>query len=357
MFKNSFGSVFRITTFGESHGFGIGVVIDGCPAGLNIEEEEICEYLSLRAPGKKFTSSRKEPDRVKILSGVFEGKTTAAPICLLISNEDVVSHDYEKVKNVLRPEHANATYMMKYGYFDYRGGGRASGRETAARVAASFIAKKLLAIYGIKSIAYLKALGNITLKNVSLSVDILLKKRNKSEIFTVDENIEKLMIRRLKNLQKTKDTIGSIVGFLAEIPKNLGEPVFEKLPAKIGSLMLSIPGAKGFEIDDGFMAAKKKGSSRNSGWRYENHRLITQSSTLGGISTGQPLMGTVAFKPPSTIGKKQKSVDFARKEKEFAVSDVSRHDVTIGIRGAIVVEACLNLALLDLFLLNRLARI
>jgi chorismate synthase len=361
MFKNSFGSVFKITTFGESHGSNIGVVIDGCPSGINIDEEEINAYMALRSPNKPFTSTRKEHDKVEILSGVYRGKTTGAPICLMIKNEDVKRDDYDLMKDVLRPGHANLTYRNKYGFVDDSGGARASGRETASRVAASVIAKKFLEINGIKSVGYLKAVGDISLSSdLTDSVDDIMVKRNNSPIFTIDLIIEEKMIARLKEVQENKDSIGSLVGFKAIIPPNLGEPIFEKLPAKIGAIMLSIPGVKGFEIGDGFSVCRQLGSYHNDQFAVIDGKVVMKTNhaggVLGGISTGMPLIGAVVFKPPSTIGKEQISYDFIGKEALFLMSDSTRHDTVIGIRGAIVVEACLNLALVDLLLLNRLAK-
>lgn len=299
--SNRFGRTFCFTTWGESHGKAIGVVIDGCPAGLEICEEDINAELDKRAPGKSpYTSPRKEPDRVEILSGLFEGKTTGAPISLLIANCDADSSKYEPIKHLIRPGHANATYLAKYGIFDYRGGGRASARETAARVAAGAVAKKLL---------------DCTFSSRLVSPDM--------------EAVEKAM--------EEGSSVGGIVEARAEnVPIGLGDPIYHKLDAELAHAMLSIPATKGFEIGSGFSCGRDAGG------------------ILGGISTGEPIVCRVAFKPTSSTKKLQETVDLNGNPAILKLPEGSRHDPCVAIRGAVVVESMLALVLADAFLSARL---
>lgn len=337
MASNSFGQIFRITTWGESHGKGIGVVIDGCPAGLAITEAEINEALALRAPGQSpYTSPRKEKDHAEIYSGVFEGITTGAPISIIIHNHDAKSNAYEPIKNLLRPGHANFTYLEKYGVFDYRGGGRASARETACRVAAGAVAKKLLQHEGIHLTAYLDSIAGIQER------EAMMKK--------IDEAIE------------TGDSLGGIVSFeVTGLPIGLGDPVYEKLEANLAKAMLSLPATKGFEIGEGFQAANMQGSEHNDLFINQEERIITQTNhaggTLGGISTGMPLTGRVAFKPTSSIKKAQQTLNKNGKTVDFILPEGSRHDPCVAIRAVPVVEAMCALVLADAWLLDRCAKL
>ncbi len=363
MASNFFGQIFRITTFGESHGPAIGVVIDGCPAGLEISPQEIDAELAHRQPGKsRHVSPRSEPDKAQILSGVFEGKTTGAPIAIAIFSRDADSSKYEPIKNLLRPGHANFTYLEKYGIFDYRGGGRSSARETAARVAAGAVAKKLLAAHRIHLCAYLCELGSIAVSETSLSdLSSLRKAALASELFCPDPSAEKKMIHALDAVQKEGDSLGGIVQAIATgLPVGLGDPVYAKLEALLASAMLSIPASKGFEIGSGFASARMKGSEHNDSFDLDPEGKIRPSSnfaggTLGGISTGAPLLFKVPFKPTSSIRKAQKTLTVQGEEAPFGLPEGSRHDPCVAIRAVPVVEAMLALVLADALLMNRSA--
>lgn len=363
--SNSFGSLFRITTFGESHGPAIGVVIDGCPAGLPISTEEIRDELSLRKTGKtSYTSPREEKDDPEILSGVFEGKTTGAPIALVIRNRDADSSKYEPIKDLLRPGHANYTYLEKYGIFDYRGGGRSSARETAARVAAGAIAKKLLAHFGIQTCAFVSEIGGIAMapppfKNLGL----LRKKTLANPIFCPDEKAAKKMMEAIEAAKNEGDSLGGILhGAAAGLPAGLGDPVYQKLEANLAYAMLSLPATKGFEIGSGFAAARMKGSEHNDAFEADPKGKIRPATnlaggTLGGISTGAPLLFRVAFKPTSSIEKPQKSVSITGKKRTFKLPPGSRHDPCVAIRAVPIVDSMLALVLADALLMNRLSRL
>ena len=342
MGSNSFGMIFRITTWGESHGKAIGVVIDGCPAGLKIEEAEINEALRKRAPGNSpYTSPRKEQDLAEILSGVFEGKTTGAPLSLIIWNKDADSSRYEPIKDLLRPGHANYTYLEKYGVFDYRGGGRASARETACRVAAGAVAKKLLQHYGIKVTAHIKQIGSSV---------------TDSRILTPE------MVALIEKAKVEGDSLGGIVEFIAEgLPAGLGDPIYEKLEAKLAQALMSLPASKGFEIGSGFASVAMKGSEHNDLFTNQAGKVETKSNhaggTLGGISTGMPLIGRVAFKPTSSIKKQQETLTTDKEPATFELPNGSRHDPCVAIRAAPVVEAMVALVLADCLLMNRGAKL
>lgn len=356
MGSNSFGTLFKVMTWGESHGKAIGVVIDGCPAGLELSEEDIQKELDLRAPGKNaVTSPRREPDRAEILSGVFEGKTTGAPISILIWNIDVDSSKYEPMKDVLRPGHANFTYLEKYGIFDFRGGGRASARETACRVAAGAIAKKFLGHYAIEVRAYIQQIGPIKISHNKV-------RKGNNGINCPDEKAEKEMIALLEKTKEEGDSLGGVVEFLIEsLPAGLGDPVYEKLEANLARAMLSIPATKGFEIGSGFKCVEMTGSEHNDLFYVEEDEVKTRSNhaggTLGGISTGMPLVGRVVFKPPSSIKKMQKTLNNEHEPIEFTLPEGSRHDPCVAIRAVPVVEAMVALVLADALLLNRCARL
>ena len=356
---NSFGRIFRITTFGESHGSAIGVVVDGCPAGLPITNEEIDEQLARRRPGfNAHTSPRKEEDHAEILSGLFEGVTTGAPITIIIRNRDTDSSTYEAIKDLFRPGHANYTYLSKYGIFDYRGGGRASARETAARVAAGAIAKKFLSYSQIHCVAYLSEVGGIA---ASLSHQLQMAV-NASPIFCPDRDAEQKIMERIAEVREEGDSVGGIVGCMAQIPVGLGDPIYGKLEAQLASAMLSLPATKGFEIGSGFAAARQKGSEHNDAFDLNEHgETITRTNfsggTLGGISTGAPLFFRVAFKPTASIRKEQRTVSLKKERTTIQLSQEARHDPCVAIRAVPVVEAMTNLVLADAVLLNRCSRI
>ncbi len=363
MASNFFGQIFRITTFGESHGPGIGVVIDGCPAGLPLTAEDIDLELARRKPGNRaHTSPRKEDDHVKILSGLFEGKTTGAPIALWIENRDVDTSPYEAIKHLYRPGHANFTYLEKYGVFDHRGGGRASARETAARVAAGAVAKKLLETQGIRAAAFLCAVGEVSCTLDEFNPTKLAEQTRTSPLFCPDLATETAMLQTLEETASAGDSLGGIVGCIAEVPVGLGDPVYHKLEALLAYAMLSLPASKGFEMGDGFAAARMKGSQHNDGFGADgsgNVRPLTNHAggTLGGISTGEPLSFRVAFKPTSSIRKPQETTTLSGQTATLQLPVTARHDPCVAIRAVPVVEAMAALVLADALLLNRSAKL
>ena len=352
MASNSFGTLFRITTWGESHGKGVGVVIDGCPANLPITETEINRELFYRLGGKTpYTTPRKEQDRAKIFSGVFQGKTTSAPISIIIFNRDSDPLKYEPIKHLIRPGHAHFTYLEKYGIFDYRGGGRSSARETVCRVAAGAIAKKLLAHFNIKCISYLYSIGSVTIQSVDLHAI------SQSPIFCPDKKKEKEMLHILEKVKHQNDSLGGIIESRTEnLPVGVGDPVYEKLEANLAKAMLSLPASKGFEIGKGFHASRLQGSEHNDPFTTNSAGKIVPTSnhaggTLGGISTGLPLIFRVPFKPISSIHKVQQTVDTAGKKCSFKLPTGSRHDLCTAIRAVPIVEAMTALTLVDSLLL------
>lgn len=363
MASNSFGTIFKITTWGESHGKAIGVVIDGCPAGLWINEDEINAALALRAPGRNpYTSPRAEPDRAQILSGTFEGQTTGAPISILIPNKDADSSKYEPIKDLFRPGHANYTYLEKYGIFDYRGGGRSSARETACRVAAGAIAKKFLDYYGIYIVAYTLQVGSVEAQIDVQDMEQVRTKTIESPVFCPDATASESIVALIDQAKEAGDSLGGVIEFVVHgISAGLGDPVYSKLEANLASAMLSIPATKGFEIGSGFQSATMQGSEHND--RFENPSGTIQThtnhagGTLGGISTGMPIVGRVAFKPTSSIRQAQQTVNTAGQETTFQLPDGSRHDPCLAIRAAPVVEAMAALVLVDAVLMNGRVRI
>lgn len=339
MASNHFGQIFRITTWGESHGKAIGVVIDGCPAGLDLSQVDIQQELNRRAPGQSIhTSPRKEPDQAEILSGVFEGKTTGAPISILIPNKDADSSKYEPIKHLLRPGHANYTYLEKYGLFDHRGGGRASARETACRVAAGAVAKKLLKHFGITTEATIKEIGGTRIQDPG--------------------QIEELV----GAAQAAGDSLGGVVEFKVHaLPTGLGDPVYEKLEANLAKAMMSLPATKGFELGSGFEGATMKGSEHNDAFYTDGGHVKTVTNhaggTLGGISTGMPLIGRVAFKPASSINQQQSTIDIHGEKSSFDLPKGSRHDPCVVLRTLPIIEAMVALVLADALLMNRTVRL
>lgn len=363
MGSNSFGNHFRITTWGESHGKAIGVVIDGCPAGLEISEPEINAALQMRAPGRSpYTSPRGEADAAEILSGVFEGKTTGAPICIIIPNKDADSSKYDPIKDLLRPGHANYTYLEKYGIFDYRGGGRSSARETAGRVAAGTIAKKLLLHLGISLVAYIKQIGGVIAdieseRGLELSELIFL-----SPVFCPDPEAAKAMQALIEKAKEEGDSLGGIVEFAAiGVPTGLGDPIYEKLEARLGAAMMSLPASKGVEIGSGFRSVLMQGSEHNDRFTIKSQSVHTETNhaggILGGISNGMPIIGRVAFKPTSSIMKPQTTLTTSGNASSFQIPPGSRHDPCVAIRAVPIVEAMLALVLADASLSNRGAKL
>lgn len=362
MASNFFGTIFRIVTWGESHGKAVGVVIDGCPAGVEIGEEEISTYLRARAPGKTpWTSPRDEKDQAEVLSGVFEGKTTGAPISILVWNRDVDSRPYEELKDILRPGHATFTYLQKYGIFDHRGGGRASARETVGRVAAGAVAQKFLRNRGVQVLAYLKQVGNLEACVEGREVEELRSLANKSPLFCPDEKISAEMMAQISQAKEEGNSLGGVVEFVAMgVPAGLGDPIYLKLEASLAQAMLTLPASKGFEIGAGFQAAKMSGASHNDGFRKRGDKIEMQTNhaggTLAGISSGMPVIGRVAFKPTSSIRQPQETVNLAGDPVSLQFPEGSRHDPCVAIRAVRVVEAMLALVLADAFLLDRCAR-
>ncbi|MFA6119278.1 MAG: chorismate synthase [Parachlamydiales bacterium] len=353
--SNTFGEIFKVTTFGESHGKLIGVIIDGCPSNLEISEEEINIELKKRRPNlNEYVSQRNEFDFARIVSGVFEGKTTGAPICIVIENNDVKSSAYDEIINVLRPSHANYTYLKKYKIFDHRGASRASGRETALRVAAGAIAKKILKRKNIKVFAYLKSLGNI-----SADIDYNnLSGLDENSIYCPDLKAEKMMLEKLLEIKNQKDSIGGIVEFYIDnVPVGIGEPIYDKLNARLAYALMSIPSAKGFEIGDGFESVNKRGSYRNDVFEYVDDQVRTitnnEGGILAGISNGMPIIGRVVFKPAATIGLPINTIDIYGNKVILKYEDDSRHDACIAIRATPVVEAMCALTIVDFILLNQ----
>ncbi|MBI4440303.1 chorismate synthase [Candidatus Woesearchaeota archaeon] len=345
MSYSTFGKYFRVTTWGESHGKAIGAVIDGCRPGIELSEEYIQKELDRRKPGQSsIVTPRKEEDKVEILSGVFEGKTTGTPISLIIYNRDVDSSKYEKIKSLIRPGHAMFTYMKKYGIYDYRGGGRASARETAMRVAAAAIAKKILAEKSIKVTAYVKEVGGIAAKKIDYA------EIQKNPVNCPDKEAAKKIEKAILKARGEGDSLGGIVEVVAEnVPAGLGDPVFDKLEATIAQALMSIPAVKGVEIGAGFQSARMKGSQSNDAFAKKGNKIITVTNNaggiLGGISNGMPILARVAVKPTSSILKEQETVDVSGKKQTIRVE--GRHDPCVAIRAVPVVEAMMILALAD----------
>ncbi len=353
---NSFGHTFRISTFGESHGTAIGVVIDGCPAGLELDLDFIQKELDRRRPGQSaIVTQRQEADRVELLSGVFEGKTTGMPLALLIRNEDAKSKDYGHIADKYRPSHADFTYQAKYGHRDYRGGGRSSARETAARVAAGAVAKQFLSKNGISVTAWVSRVGEIVLEKHYEALDF--SKIEATPVRCPDLEVAEQMETLIREVRKAGDTIGGIVSCVVKgCPAGLGEPVFDRLHADLGKAMLSINACKGFEIGSGFAGVTMRGSQHNDPFfTDENGKVRTRSNhsggVQGGISNGMDIDFRVAFKPVATIVQAQESVNEAGDSVQ--VEGKGRHDPCVLPRAVPIVEAMAALVLADHFLRNR----
>lgn len=357
MAGNTFGQLFRITTFGESHGGAVGVVVDGCPPGIKISEAEIQKDLDRRKPGQSYiTSPRKEEDAIRILSGVFEGKTTGTPILLLAYNKDVKSKDYDHLKNLFRPGHADYTFQMKYGTRDWKGSGRASARETLARVAAGAIAKKYLKEkLNIECISYVEQVGDIKTKIDFKKVEMSAIESN--IIRCPDQEVAKKMIKLIESVKADGDSVGGVIrGVIRNLPVSLGEPVFDKLPADLGKAMLSINAVKGFDFGSGFEGVSMHGSEHNDEFYIDkNGKTRTKSNyaggTLGGISNGEDVYFRVAFKPVSTIMKKQNTVDV--KGKGVVLEAHGRHDPCVLPRAVPIVDAMSALVIMDHYLRHK----
>ncbi|OWK70896.1 chorismate synthase [Pedobacter sp. AJM] len=364
MAGNSFGQLFRITTFGESHGVAIGVIIDGCPAQLGIDMDFIQSELDKRKPGQsKITTQRKESDTVQVLSGVFEGKSTGTPIALLIPNEDQRSKDYGHNVDVYRPSHADYVYDAKYGIRDHRGGGRSSARETAARVAAGAIAKLFLKQQGIEIFAHVTAVGNIEAPNLeSNDLSALLEVREENIVRCADPATAHEMIEFIDAIRKDGDTVGGKIGCVIKgCPAGLGEPVFDKLHADLGKAMLSINAVHGFEYGSGFAGSELRGSQHNDrpipNPSPDGKGFITTTNfaggILGGISNGMDITFKVAFKPVATIMHSQQTINAAGEASE--IKGKGRHDPCVVPRAVVIVEAMAALVLADQFLRNKMS--
>jgi chorismate synthase len=353
--SNTYGKIFNITTFGESHGTALGVIIDGCPAGLDIDENFIQSELDRRKPGQSsIVTQRKEADSFQILSGVFEGKSTGTPLAMVIWNGDAKSHDYAHIADKFRPSHADFTYFAKYGIRDYRGGGRSSARETVARVAAGAIAKLFLKTLGVEVYAYVSQVGVLKLEKTYQELDF--QEIEKNIVRCPDPTLAQQMIDYIKEIRKDGDTVGGVVSCVAQnVPVGLGEPVFDKLHAELGKAMLGINAAKGFEYGSGFAGVALKGSQHNDLFYQDGDKVKTQSNhsggVQGGISNGEDIYFRVAFKPVATIMQDQESVN--ESGETITVSGKGRHDPCVVPRAVPIVEAMTALVLADFYLRNK----
>jgi chorismate synthase len=345
---NSFGKSFIVTTFGESHGLALGCIVDGCPPGMELSEADIQGDLDRRRPGRnKHTTQRNEPDQVRILSGVFEGKTTGTPIGLIIENMDQRSKDYGDIKDKFRPGHADYTYQQKYGIRDYRGGGRSSARETAMRVAAGAIARKYLnERAGIDIHGFVAQLGPIELRASDLSIV------NDNPFFCADPDKLDELDKFMSDLRDEGDSIGAKISILARgLPPGLGEPVFDKLEADLAHGLMSINAVKGVEVGAGFAAVSQRGSQHRDEMSATGFSKNDAGGTLGGISSGQDLITSIALKPTSSISKAGKTIDRSGTETEIVTK--GRHDPCVGLRATPIAEAMVALVIMDHYLRNR----
>ncbi len=357
MAGSTFGNIFKITTWGESHGKALGVVIDGCPAGLMLDENDIQQYLNRRKPGQSSISTpRKESDQVEILSGIFEGRTTGTPISLLVPNTSQKSSDYSEIASYYRPGHADYTFDAKYGFRDYTGGGRSSGRETIGRVAAGAVAAKILKEMGITITAYTKSIGPVEIDYANF---------NKENIYTTstcmpDVKADQMALEYLQKCMSNKDSSGGVVECVAEgIPAGIGDPVFEKLDANLGKAILSIGAVKAIEIGDGLLASKSTGSVNNDAFACKNGKIYKKTNhsggVLGGISDGSQLVLRAYIKPTPSIFSPQETVNKEKQNIEIAIK--GRHDPVIVPRAVVVVEAMTALTVLDACMKNMTARL
>ncbi len=358
MAGNTFGTLYKITTFGESHGKGIGVVIDGCPSGLELDEDHIFAELQRRKPGQsKIVTQRHENEEFEILSGVFEGKTTGTPLAIFIRNQDQRSKDYSHIMDKYRPSHADYTYSKKYGIRDYRGGGRSSARETAARVIAGALATQVLTQMGIKINAYVNQVGNIKLDS---SIEVDYSKIDDNIIRCPHPQTADQMIDLITKTKKEGDTIGGAIRCnISGMPVGIGAPVFDKLHAELGKAMLSINAVKGFEIGSGFDAITMKGSEHNDAFENVDGQITTKTNysggIQGGISNGMDITFNVAFKPVATIISAQDSVD--KEGNATIVTGKGRHDPCVVPRAVPIVESMASMVILDHILIDRSTRL
>jgi len=349
--SNTLGKLFTITSFGESHGGCIGVIVDGCPAGLSLSPADIQKDVDLRRAGfSPASTTREEKDKVEILSGIFNGRTTGAPICMLIKNESIDDTAYDKIKNLLRPGHADFTAHVKYGGFnDRRGGGMFSGRITATFVMAGAVAKKLLSTIGVETLAHTVAIGDIVAKPVPY--EQIRQKALKDPLFCADAAASKKMLAAVAAVKKQGDSLGGIIeGVAFNMPVGLGESLFDTLDGDLAKALLAIPAVKGVEFGAGFTAARKKGSENNDPFALKNGKIVTVTNNaggiLGGISNGMPLVVRVAIKPTSSIALEQSTVD-TKKMKETTIKVEGRHDACIVPRAVPVISAMMAVVLCD----------
>ena len=354
MAGNSFGNLFKLTTFGESHGEAIGGIIDGCPAGLKIDLDAIPQDMQRRRPGQStITTNRSEPDQVQFLSGIYEGKTLGTPIGFLIRNKDQNPKDYSEIEGSFRPSHADFTYQMKYGHRDHRGGGRSSARETACRVVAGAIAKQILK--GITIRAFVSSVGDVFIDKPYQELD--LSKTEESIVRCPDEDTARKMIDTIEKLKNSGDTTGgTITCVIKNTPIGLGEPVFDKLHAQLGKAMLSINAVKGFEYGSGFCGAQMKGSEHNDQFLKDGTTKTNLSGGIqGGISNGMDIYFRVAFKPVATLMQAQETIDHSGNK--VMIEGKGRHDPCVVPRAVPIVEAMAALVMTDLYLLNNISTI
>ena len=348
MSGNTFGKLFTVTTFGESHGLGLGAIIDGCPPGIELSEEDLQLDLDRRKPGtSRYTTARREADQVKIMSGVFEGKTTGTPIGLVIENTDQRSKDYGNIAQSFRPGHADYTYTQKYGIRDYRGGGRSSARETAMRVAAGAIAKKYLKEkLGVEVKACVTQIANVKATQYDWSIV------EQNPFFFPDETKLEQLDELLRGIIKQKDSIGARLTVVADnVPVGLGEPIFDRLDADIAHALMSINAVKGVEIGDGFEVVNQKGTEHRDEITPDGFLTNHAGGVLGGISSGQPIVAHIALKPTSSIGVSGKTIDAEGEATDIITK--GRHDPCVGIRAVPIAEAMMALTLMDHFMRNR----
>lgn len=354
MAGNSFGNIFTLTTFGESHGEAIGGIIDGCPAGLKLDFEAIQAEMVRRKPGQSaIVTQRKEPDVVRFLSGIFEGTTTGTPIGFVIENTNQKSHDYSHIKDSYRPSHADFTYDKKYGIRDYRGGGRSSARETACRVVAGAVAKQLLK--DVKVTAFVSGVGPLKLEKNYSELDF--SEIEKNPVRCADPKMAEQMEAYIRDIRKQGDTVGGMVTCVIQnLPVGLGEPVFDKLHAQLGKAMLSINAVKGFEYGSGFAGTELKGSEHNDTFNSDGSTVTNHSGGVqGGISNGEDVYFNVAFKPVATIMKSQETID--KDGNIVEMQGKGRHDPCVVPRAVPIVEAMAALVIADFWLLNRLSKL
>ncbi|SES70603.1 chorismate synthase [[Clostridium] polysaccharolyticum] len=353
MAGSTFGNLFRITTWGESHGKGIGVVIDGCPANVKLSEDDIQAYLNRRKPGtSQYTTPRKESDSVSILSGVFEGVTTGCPISLVVMNESQRSHDYSEIKTYYRPGHADYTFDEKYGFRDYRGGGRSSGRETIGRVAGGAIAANILKDLGITVTAYTKSIGPVSIDYDHFDINEIHNNAVCMPDAKASQEAEAFLQKQMEDMDSTGGVVECIVHGL---PAGIGEPVFDKLDANLAKAMLSIGAVKGFEIGSGFEAASMAGSIQNDAFYSEDQKHVLKKTNyaggvLGGISDGSDVVFRVAFKPTPSIFKKQETINQNKENIEVQIK--GRHDPIVVPRAVVVVETMAAITITDLLFAN-----